>query len=222
MGTGKDPSGLGRWCWARFRGRSGITLRIASVYCPCEPNRRADGTILDGELTVYKQHQRFLNESNDDRDPRTAFLQDFEAALASWLEDGDQILVQGDFNHHILDEPITSLFANHGMSNLIFSLHDSSLFPPSSGRGTDRTVDGIFGTPNLSPIKAGYLDTSDQPGDHYPMWVDISLTSSLGHRPTRFQAPKKRRLQLSNAKCVASYQKILTKLLHEHHLLQRQ
>ena len=88
MGTGKDPSGLGRWCWARFRGRSGITLRIASVYCPCEPNRRADGTILDGELTVYKQHQRFLNESNDDRDPRTAFLQDFETALTSGLEEG--------------------------------------------------------------------------------------------------------------------------------------
>ena len=222
MGTGRDPSGLGRWCWARFRGRSGMVLRIVSAYCPCEPNRRADGTILDGDLTVYKQHQKYLNETDDDRDPRTAFLQDFESDLASWLDTGDQILVQGDFNHHILDDPILSLFERHNMYNLIFALHDHNLFPPSSGRGSNRTVDGIFGTSHLVPIKAGYLDTSDQPGDHYPLWVDISISSCLGHRPTRFAAPKKRRLQLSNAKCVARYQKILTRLLQQNRLFQRQ
>ena len=32
MGCGVDPSHMGRWCWARFRGRNNIVLRLVSAY----------------------------------------------------------------------------------------------------------------------------------------------------------------------------------------------
>ena len=221
-GVGRDPTGLGRWCWARFRGKNGIFLRVASIYCPCAPPTSAHGTPSLGELSVYKQHQKFLNECNDDRDPRTAFLEDFETELASWIDEGDQVIVAGDFNFHVLEDPITSLFERYDMHNMVFALHDPQGFPASSGKGDNRTVDAIFGTPNLVPLKAGYIDICDHPGHHYALWADISLQSSLGHPPTQFPHPKMRRLQLSNAKCVAKYQQRLKQLLRKHNLFHRQ
>ena len=85
-GTGQDKTGLGRWCWARFQGRNGISLRTVSVYCPCEPETSGDGTMADGAGRVYNQHLKYLNDNDDDRDPRTAFLEDLDKAMAKWLE----------------------------------------------------------------------------------------------------------------------------------------
>jgi exonuclease III len=36
MGAGGDTTGLGRWTWARIRGKGGMVLRVASIYCPCK------------------------------------------------------------------------------------------------------------------------------------------------------------------------------------------
>jgi hypothetical protein len=32
METGKDPRGLGRWAWTRYRGRNNVSLRVVTVY----------------------------------------------------------------------------------------------------------------------------------------------------------------------------------------------
>jgi exonuclease III len=93
MGTGGDPTGLGRWTWARIRGKGGITFRYASVYCPCE-NR-------EGKIAVWTQHKPFLQSRNDDRDPRKAFLEDLQDQVKQWIKEGDQVLVCGDFNHGV-------------------------------------------------------------------------------------------------------------------------
>ena len=112
--------GLGRWCWVRYQGKGDIVLRVVSAYCPCAPERTADGQNTSKDKSVYIQHQKRFNELNDDRCPRVAFLADFETELEKWLEAGDQVVVGGDWNHHILDDPIKSLFERHGMHNMVF------------------------------------------------------------------------------------------------------
>jgi hypothetical protein len=49
--TGKDPPGLGRWCWTRFQGKNGVKVRTISVYRPCK---------APGATTTYQQQLRFL------------------------------------------------------------------------------------------------------------------------------------------------------------------
>jgi len=129
MGQGEDPTRLGRWVWMRFKGRNGLTLRIVSVYCPNPPS--SSGRSKSKDQSVHQQHLKYLNDKNDDRTPRDAFLEDLEEDLTKWLDSGDQLLVMGDFNHHILDDPIFSLFDKYGMKNMIFELHNPNLFPPS-------------------------------------------------------------------------------------------
>jgi hypothetical protein len=70
MGAGGDPSGLGRWTWARVQGKGGIVLRYVSVYCSCKNKTSM--------IAVWTQHKTYLQEQNNDRVPRQAFLKDLK------------------------------------------------------------------------------------------------------------------------------------------------
>ena len=59
ISSGKDPSGLGRWCWTRYRGRHDVTLRIITAYRP-------GGSSSSGPKTVFWQNQRYLDRIKDD------------------------------------------------------------------------------------------------------------------------------------------------------------
>ena len=80
-GAGSDESELGRWTWARFRGKAGVMFRVVSIYQPCKNTRDAG--------SVYRQHKRWLQENNDDRCPRLASRQDFKKELRKWIQMGD-------------------------------------------------------------------------------------------------------------------------------------
>jgi hypothetical protein len=79
MGTGMDEKGLGRWTWARYRGRQGIVLRVVSIYQPCNSQ---------GPTLVHEQQRCYLQQTHEDRPVRLAFREDFADALASWLHAG--------------------------------------------------------------------------------------------------------------------------------------
>jgi exonuclease III len=215
MGAGGDPTGLGRWSWARIRGKSGVVLRYVSVYCPCENK--------EGILAVWAQHKVYLQGKNDDRDPRAAFLEDLKEQLSEWIEQGDQVLVCGDLNHDILSPTIVSFFEKFHMTNLIHDRHDSYGAPSTYYQNEQgRSVDGIWGTPGLQVAQGGYLRPGEFPGDHSLLWVDISYQSALGHNPPRPQLPVARRLQLQNERSVKQYLREYKARVHEHKLLKRQ
>ena len=69
MKSGQDPSGLGRWTWTRYRGHKEITLRVVSAYCPVINK--------SGPMSVYNQHKTYLDNHDDDRDPRIALQPTF-------------------------------------------------------------------------------------------------------------------------------------------------
>ena len=89
MGKGSDATGLGRWCWLRFRGKTGMILRVVSAYCP-----QAKG----GIDSVPGQHQAYLNLHDDERTPREAFWEDLTKDVTAWNAMGDQVIITGDWN----------------------------------------------------------------------------------------------------------------------------
>jgi exonuclease III len=215
LGVGGDPTGLGRWTWARYRGKGGMILRVVTIYCPCL-NR-------EGPLSVWTQHKTFLQMSNDDREPRKAFLEDLENNIQEWIQGGDQVLVCGDLNHNILSRKITTLFQSHNMSNLIFRKHGSLNAPSTYYKDAEgKSVDGMWGTPGLIATRGGYLRPEVFPGNHSLLWVDISYQSALGHNPPRPINPEARRLRLWDKRCVARYLDSYQKQIDHHRLPQRQ
>ena len=213
-GAGQDKAKLGRWSWARYRGKDGIMLRCVSIYRPCDSN---------GEKTVNAQHKAYLQANNDDRPPRQAFLEDLESELQEWLQAGDQVLIAGDINSHIFSAKIEELFERHNMTNLIFDRHGKENAPTTYylTQGS-RIVDGMWGTPGLAIQRGGYLEPGDFPGNHSLLWADISYTNALGHNPPLPQTPQARRLQLWNTRCTKKYLDQYEQYAHQRKLRNRQ
>jgi exonuclease III len=198
MGSGGDATGLGRWTWARIRGKGGVVFQYASVYCPCENK--------SGKIAVWTQQKTYLQENNDDRDPRRAFMQDLAEEIKKWIDEGDQVLIGGDLNHDVLSKKVTTMFEDLGMTNLIYDRHDATTAPSTYFLDEEgKTVDGIWGTAGLIASRGGYLRPEEFPGNHSLLWLDISYQVALGHNPPRPQTFEARRLQLQNKQCVKRY-----------------
>ena len=198
MGAGSDRAKLGRWTWARYSGKGGMVLRVVSLYQPCENK--------NGATSVWSQQKRYLQEQNDDRDPRTAFRQDLKQEIQEWITMGDSIVFGGDVNESIHHHTIKDIFAEFNIRHLIFGRHDPTNAPRTYARSADgHIVDGIWGTPGIDITAGGYLEPADFTGDHSLLWVDITYNSALGHNPPKSQNPDARRLQTWNTKCMNKY-----------------
>ncbi|CAB9522814.1 unknown protein [Seminavis robusta] len=212
MGAGSDKAQLGRWTWARYRGKDNIVLRCVSIYQPCENKSEA--------TSVWSQHRRYLQEHNDDRDPRTAFIEDLDAELTAWIAMGDQIVVAGDVNESVFHHSITNLFSRHNLRHLIFDKYDATNAPTTYLRTqSNRIVDGMWGTPNIHIQQGGYLEPGDFPGNHSLLWIDISYRTALGHLPPDPTSPQARRLQLHDSRTTKKYLDKYESLVEQKHNL---
>ena len=70
---GKDPTGLGRWCWSLLEGKRGIKVRLISAYPPCTSQ---------GHKSVFQQHRQYFLLRNQDIDPRQQMLDDLYIELS--------------------------------------------------------------------------------------------------------------------------------------------
>ena len=205
-GAGSDKAKLGRWTWARYQGRQGTFLRCVSIYRPCPRNNGAE--------TVAAQQQQYLQSINDDRDPRTAFLEDFELELQEWLQLGDHIIVGGDINQPVLHQDIQALFDRHHMINALSSRHDLRIAPATFLYGQD-AIDGLWATQGISVLRCGYLAPGDiAPGDHSLLWMDVTYESTLHQTPLLPHTVQARRLRLHDKKCTQRYLDKYHRLLH--------
>ena len=188
-GAGCDPTNLGHWCWTCYRGKHDIHFRFFSIYCP---NRNTTG-----QLSVYAQHRKYLQEHDDDCNPITALFKDLAMTIQDCIASGDIVIVCGDVNEDVLSPTITNFLQELGLCHLIFQKHDPSMASATYAQNTNRvSIDGIWGPPSLQILQGGYLDFDDFPGDHRTLWFDIPYDQLLGHnRPPSWQ-PQIQRLQL--------------------------
>jgi hypothetical protein len=54
--VGKDPYGLGRWCWILYSGSNGHRTRVIVAYNTCKSNKKESWT------TYQQQRQYFTME----------------------------------------------------------------------------------------------------------------------------------------------------------------
>ena len=214
-GSGVDPSELGRWTWSLFTGRHNMKTRIVSTYIPCAN--------LNGEICVHAQHKQHLQDKDDDRFPRKAFLEDFEQELEKWVAAGNQIIVRGEVNESVTHHSIHGMFTRNSLQNLLFANHDSTDAPNTYFRNKqDKVIDGIWATPGITATQCGYTDPNSSPGGHSTFWADITYESALGHRLPDPTSPEARRLKLCDSKVTDKYLDKYEQLLQENRVCARQ
>ena len=87
--TGKDPTGLGRWCWMKLVGHNGPTTRIITAYQPC----RSGPTHL---RAAYNQQRQHFRERGNQQCARVIFRTHLLKAMLKWRENGERLILLVD------------------------------------------------------------------------------------------------------------------------------
>jgi len=117
---GDDTVGLGRWCWARLRGKNNQHLRLISAYRPC-PSL--------GPLSTYQQQARYWSTKRITCCPRKRWLEDLQRQISQWQEEGDYIVLMADMNDNVNSQDIQQFCQELNLVEAISTLHGRSTIP---------------------------------------------------------------------------------------------
>jgi hypothetical protein len=214
-GTGEDLTGLGRWVWIRYKGKGHHHLRVVGVY---RPNPK--GT---GEHTVHAQHQKYLLQKEDTRDPQVAFNQDLAKQKQKWTLMGGQISVAPDADDDLRAGPVKRMMARQGLREALLTLHEVIPTVPTFHMNSDgKPIDGIFVTRGITLEAGGYYVFHESlQSPHRALWIDISFEHAFGCKLQTSTPVAARRLQLKDPRVVKKYNAILEKELQRLRLPQR-
>ena len=199
--SGSDVSRLGRWSWIHIKGAQGLNTRVITAYSPSGSGR--------GPSTVYSQHLSHLRD-----DPTKRFWDDLGIQLSQWIQEGDQIILSGDWNEDITSNNIQDWMRVFGLHECILDRHGYDP-PPTYQRGT-RAIDGIFCSSSCDSTRSGYLPFNFIPGDHRCIWADFTHSSLIGYNMNDIPPFARRRLKLSDPRTVKKYLNYLHHFLHKH------
>ena len=201
MGRSFDTDRMGRWCSVLYRGKENIKLRVISVYYARKPNDF-------GHRKAYIQQKNAMLKLKIKGDPCSKFWDDFWKQLDEWLEDGEQLIIGGDWNKDVRDENFLKEFEERNLYPATMGRHDPATAPETYSGGKD-PIDEIFVSSTLHIKASGFLEHSSSEGDHRPVWVDISKESALGDNFPDLPLYQARRLKCSDPRVVKKYLKHL-------------
>jgi hypothetical protein len=205
--TGIDPSGLGRWAWQRIRGRQGTATRIITAYRPVAGKYPG---------SVSSQQQAHFDTIGREGDPRDLFTEDLCAALKSWQEVGDQIVLILDANENVTKGKFVERLRSVGIFETITLRHGSE--GPATFQEGSEPIDGIFISPTLLHCRSGYIRGVS---DHLGLWVDIPFEIALGHPVSALTRTPPRRLIGNDPRVVTWYNDALEEACERKHIFER-
>jgi hypothetical protein len=88
---------MGRWAWTKLSGTRGKRINFIAVYQVC--SRPNTGT------TSYHQQANILQlKRKEDIRPRKHFQKDLISLLKTWKQNGEPIILVGDFNKPLVPD----------------------------------------------------------------------------------------------------------------------
>jgi len=209
---GDDKTGLGRWCWARLRGKGDTYLRIVSIYRPCPSN---------GPMSTYQQQVRFWSSKNLDCCPRSKLLEDLKVEIQSWQDAGEQVILLADMNDEVTAQPFHKFCQDLNLVEAISTLHGRSPLPTHQ-RGS-KAIDGIYLSRHLlQAAQGGFLAFGEvMHSDHRAVWIDLRAELVGMVQDDHVIRPAGRRLKCQDPRITAKYSKDLSKEIEANHWLEK-
>ncbi len=110
-------------------------------------------------------------------------------------------------NEDIRAGQTAEFFNTLGMQEAILTRHATRSPPATHNRNNSREpIDGIFVTPGLHAVSAGYEAFGvGCPSDHRVVWADFTYAAAFGYNSPPIKRPEIRRLNTKNPKMVEKY-----------------
>ena len=213
VSSGYDDRKLGRWSWVRYQGSYGRHLRVISIYRPC----------LNTHLvsSVYMKQYVYSLREREGKCPRELFLEDLYEEIFKWKNMGDGIVIMGDFNQDVRSSEIQEWKERLGLEDKLLDRVEGEGRKLNTYSGGNVPIDTIMCTQGIEVLKAGYLPFGEGVGDHRPIYIDITVASSLGVNLPNPITMKARRLKTNDPRITNRYNKILKSYFTKVNLPQR-
>ena len=208
----QDPKKLGRWISTLYRGKNNKKLRVVSIYCPIH-------TTQFGNKKVYCQQQRALIQMGISEPTWKVYWEDLWKEVDKWLEDGENLIIGGDWNRDIREKKFLEEFQRRNLKPAVTGKHGNE--GPETYNNGSKPIDEIFITPAIEVTASGYLEHGKSVGDHRPIWVEISKESAFGSVLPDLPSFKARKLKCHDPRIVTKYNDILEKYLRDHNFFNR-
>lgn len=188
-------------------------MRVVSVYFAKKPQEY-------GDRKVYWQQKTALLHMNITDDPTIVFWQDFWTEVDKWIENGEQLVLCGDWNTDIQKDSFLAQFEERNLIPAISNRHGKKNAPETYNAGSS-PIDEIFVSSTLVVTAGGYLEHGTTQGDHRPIWIDVNKESALGTNYPDLPSHKARRLKCQDPRIVKKYLKTLDGFYKKHKVYQR-
>ena len=166
----KDSDSLGQWSWVLVGIKGTQITTFISAYQPCKSGDAGSS---------FQQQRRFFNDPT--KDPREIFLKDLEELVWKHHEDGELIVLGGDWNKDVNSNRIRTFLDRSGLWFPFRRLHSDPHFATYQRNFKNETIDAIFCTIGLLPEACGYNDPSQGIlSDHVQAWVDFLKDQLFG------------------------------------------
>ena len=172
-----------------------------------------------GNKKVYCQQQKALLGLGVAEPVWKVFWRDFWECIDKWLEDGENLIIGGDWNRDVRDQKFLKPFRDRGLVPAITGTHGEQ-GPETYNKGT-KPIDEIFVSNAIRVKAAGYLEHGESAGDHRPIWIEVSKESALGGTAPDLPSFKARKLKCHDPRIVERYNKALEKYLKDHNFFVR-
>ena len=212
MSSHFDDKRLGRWSSQLFEGKGGIKTRVVAVYVPVITSNH-------GHKKVACQQQRALLAMGIKENVIEVFWSDFWKQIDSWLEEGNQLIIGGDWNRNVTNKKWLEHFKKRNLLPAMSTRHGYQL--PETHNNGSVPIDEIFYSSTLQVAQAGYLEHGSSLSDHRPLWIDIDINNFIGSKPPVKPTYAARRLKTNDPRVVGKYKAYLHQLLLEHDLYYR-
>ena len=211
---------LGRWSIVNLTLNSGQLLSIVCCYQVCEQHRHTAGP-----KTAYNQQWSILKEQGYVHpNPRKQFYHDLDHTLSTLTNQGNLIILSGDFNCTIGEDPtgLDRLLIKYRLIDPI-QHHHGPYHCPTYARGS-KCIDYILVSHALLPAiqRSGIMPFDSITNlDHRPVFIDMSPQLSFGNPLANLVTPPNRRLFSNNPTRKEKYISHLFQLLSRHNVFSR-
>ena len=207
---GEDKRNLGRWAWISLEGRSEVKTVVIQIYRPCV-NERDQGS-------VYNQQKTWTDSEN----PIADYDKDLLALIDEFRNNGNQIIVMGDFNHAMgtKREGIEAALETRGIIDHIRQRYGRDSAPNTHYRGS-KPIDAILASETLELVRGGYDPGDPIVSDHRSIWAEFTLDSMLGEDRGIFDKPLQRKLQIQNKVVTERFNRALEEQIARHRMVDK-
>lgn len=125
------------------------------------------------------------------------FRNDLCAALQTWMNNGDQLVLMIDANKDVQDGALSLRSKSMGLISVLQSKFGKATMSPTFQRGSV-LIDDISISPSISTIRAGMLESGNGPDDHRAIFVDVKQEALIGADLYKINRQPARRLLSTN------------------------